>query len=210
MTLKSTTTAITLAALLSTTLSPVFAQTGSASYDTQTEMLQTADEALMAVTRARAARLALFENDIDAAKARVAEAMAEFVDAELKFNDLTIGDTEVPEGAAEFLPFDISMTLDETFTVTEEAKQALTEAGALFQSGSDDEAIETLRLASIDVNISAALLPIVDTSEQLTAAQAALDEGKYFEANLALKALEDGVVVRVFSIDAIPEQGNAE
>jgi TolA-binding protein len=202
---------LAVATLLSTSALAAFAATKPApAYATQASMLQTADEPLTAVTRAHAARLALFENDIEAAKGRLAEARAEFLDAEKKFNDLTIGDTEEPESAERFLPFDMSMALTETFQATPENTQALEKAYGMMQTGSQDEAIEVLRMASIDVNVSAAMLPIAEVTTQLQNAQNFIDEGKYYDANLALKAVEDSVVVRSFSIDAIPQQGDIE
>ena len=41
-------------------------------------------------------------------------------------------------------------------------------------------------------------------------ASALLSQGKYFEANLALKMIEDGVIVDTFEIDTIPEQGDIQ
>jgi hypothetical protein len=203
--------ALALTTLMASTALPVFAATTEApAFEMQTGMLKTADEALQAVTRAHAARLALFDNDIEAAKGRLAEAQAQFRDAEKTLNDLTIGDTEDPTNAARYLPFDMSMALTEAFTASPENQQALEKATSLMQSGASDEAVDVLRLASIDVNISAALLPVVEVSDQFEKAQTFIDEGKYYEANLALKAVEDSIVVRTFSIDAIPQQGDAE
>lgn len=199
------------AVLLSTSSLAAFAATDATpSYQTQPGMLKTADEALTAVTRAHAARQALFDNDIEAAKGRLAEARAEFLDAEKNLNDLTIGDTENPSNADRYLPFDMSMSLTEDFQATDENKQALEKAYGMMQSGAPDDAVEVLRLASIDVNVTAAMLPVANVTTQLQTAQDAIDSGKYFDANLALKAVEDSVVVRSFSIDAIPLQGDIE
>ncbi|MEZ5721481.1 MAG: YfdX family protein [Paracoccaceae bacterium] len=201
-------TALALAAFMSTgSLVAYAATTDAPAYQTQQEMLKTADEALSAITQAHAARLALFANDIEAAKTKVAAADQAFLDAEKTLNDMTIGDTEDPSNAQRYLPFDMSMTLSEDFTVTDESKEALDKANGLIQQGSTDDAIEVLRLASVDVNVTSALLPVVATTDQLEQARTLIDEGKYFEANLALKAIEDSVIVRSFSIDAIPQQG---
>ncbi len=206
-------TALALAALLSAGSVIAYAATEAAappSYETQKEMLKTADEALNAVTKAHAARLALFNDDIDTAKARLAEARSQFDNAEKGLNDLTIGDTEDPSSSAKYLPFDMSMALTEDFNATDQNKAALQKAYGLMQTGSKDDALDVLRLASIDVDVSAALLPVASTAEHLQDAQTLIDQGKYHEANLALKAVEDSVVVRSYAIDAIPQQGNIE
>ncbi len=204
---------LALAALLSTGSVVAYASTEAAAppaYKTQKEMLKTADEALNAVTGAHAARLALFNDDIDGAKARLAEARTRFDDAEKGLNDMTIGDTEDPSSSAKYLPFDMSMALTEDFSATDENKAALEKAYGLMQTGSKDDALEVLRLASINVDVSAALLPVASTAEHLQDAQTLIDQGKYHEANVALKALEDSVVVRTYAINSIPQQGNIE
>ncbi|MEC3862857.1 YfdX family protein [Mesobacterium sp. TK19101] len=207
---------VAVAMLLSTSAITAYAATTdpapvtAPSYKTQSAMLKTADEALNAVVNARAARLALFDNNIDEAKARLTKATEEFNVAEKGLNDLTIGDTEMPDNAARYLPFDMSMVLSDNFVPSEDATQALNQAGDQIKQGNTDQALETLRLASVDVNVSAALLPVADTSDQLEKAQTLMDQGKYFEANLQLKKIEDSVIIRSFSIDAIPQQGDAK
>jgi uncharacterized membrane protein len=202
---------VALAALLSTSAVAAFAATEPApAYQTQKEMLKTADEALNAVTRAHAARLALFNNDIEDAKGRLAEARADFLDAEKSFNDLTIGDTENPADGERYLPFDMSMALSETFQATDENKAALEKAYGMMKSGAQDDAVEVLRMASIDVNVSTAMLPVNGVTDNLQKAQDFIDSGKYFDANLALKAVEDSVIVRTFSLDEIPQQGDIQ
>lgn len=150
-------TALALATVLSTgALAAYAASDTTPAYPTQQAMLQTADEALNALTRVHAARLALFNNDIEAAKGR----------------------------------------------------QALDQANDLIQQGAPDDAVELLRLASVDVNVTVAMLPVVSTTGQLEAAATLIDDGKYFDANVALKAIEDSVILRRFSIDEIPQQGD--
>lgn len=211
--MKTASKVIALALATLTTTTAVVSHAANAAdpapaYETQKQMLTTADEALTALTRAHAARLALFDNDVDTAKARLSEARAAFDAAEKRLNDLTIGDTEDPVDPTAFLPFDMSMALTDHFVATEANKQALEKAYGLIQTGSPDDAVELLRLASIDVNVSAAMLPVVSASDALQRAQTSLDQGDYYQANLALKALEDSVIVRSFSIDAIPQQGD--
>lgn len=170
-------------------------------------MLKTADEALIAITRVHAARLALFNNNIEEVKARLIEATTALTKSEKDLASMAITDIGKPESKAKYLPFDMSMGMTEGFTVTEEHRSVLEKAVGLFQKGSREEAREVLRLAAIDVNISTALLPIDETTKHLAHATKLVDEGKYFEANLALKAIEDGVIVRDFLIDQIPAQG---
>lgn len=185
---------------------PAFAQ-ADAAYPTQEEFLMTADEALSALTQVHAARLALFENDVSAANTSVQGAIEALSNAEADFDAYLMQDFPSADGAYDYLPFDMSMSLSDTFVATEENALALQQAQGLFESASPDEAVEVLRLADIEVQVSVALMPYDQTRSHLAEAVADIEAGNYFEANLELKAIGDSIVVRTFAIDAIPVQG---
>lgn len=167
-------------------------------------MLQTADEALTSVTRVHAARLAIFDDRIDEAKSLIAEARTALAAAE---GSLLIADPEQAGADKTFLPFDMSMALTEGFTPTEKSRAALEQAAGLMQSQQRDEAVNVLRLAEIEINVQAALLPADQSMKRLDDATAALEKGEFHTANLALKEIEDSIILRTFSMDAVPEQG---
>ena len=83
---------------------------GSAlAYDTQDQMITAATEALEAVTQTHAARLALFENDMTAAKTYIDGAFAALSAAENDLDERMIADFDMVGAEAEYLPFDMSM-----------------------------------------------------------------------------------------------------
>jgi hypothetical protein len=216
MKLSNKIAAAALAGLMATTSIAAYAAgtdataTAPSAYATQKELLKTADEALSTVTHVRAARMALFDNKIDAAKADVAEATAALTQGETDLRALRVADIDKADAAKDYLPFDMSMALTDTYKPTIESKNALKAAQGLMTSGEKDKAIEVLRLASVDLNISAALLPEKGSLEALKQASDLIESKDYYAANLALKSIEDSVVVRSFGIDAIPEQGDIE
>ncbi len=179
-----------------------------AQYSTQKQLLKTADEALATLTNARQARLALLDNKIDVAKTHVVEATKALTEGETDLKALRVADTEKADAKPEYLPFNMSMSLSESFKATKENEAALEKAYGLMQTGDKDAAVDVLRVASIDVNISAALLPEASSMDHLKQAAELIDKKEYFAANLALKEIEDSVVVRSFSINAIPQQGD--
>jgi Ser-tRNA(Ala) deacylase AlaX len=106
-----------------------------------------------------------------------------------------------------YIPFDTSMALAEGF-VPDEAKQAaLTKANTHLEKGEKANAVEALKLANIDVSVSAAMIPAAISLKHVEDAVKLLSEKKYYEANLALKAVEDSVLVETYDINAIPAQG---
>ena len=180
-----------------------------AAYTTQKQLLKTADEALETVTNVHQARMALFEDETDLAQKHIGAAIKALTAGETDLKQLLIADTDKRDAKPEYLPFDMSMMLTDRFEATAEKKAALEKAGGLMKSGEQDAAIEVLRLASVDLDISAALLPQDVSMTHLKAAADMVKSGRYFEANRELKAIEDSIVVRTFGIDAIPVQGDA-
>ncbi len=213
MTIKTTISALTVAALVAGSGSTAFAGTQVASapeYKTQKGMLQTADEALNAVTQVHAARLALFENDIPKAKDELEIARSALIAAESDLSGKLMRDFSVADSSTNYLPFDMSMSLTEGFTATEENKLALQRAAGLFESAEPDDAVEVLKLAEIDVSIMTAMLPYEQTLTALDAAIGDIEDGDYFDANLDLKSINDSIITRSFSIDAVPSQGETK
>jgi hypothetical protein len=186
------------------------ATTEAAAYATQKELLKTADEALSTLTHVRKARMALFDNKIDVAKAEVADATKALTQGDTDFKAMRVADTEKTGATPEYLPFDMSMTLTDTFKATKENEAALEKAKGLMQTADKNAAIEVLRVAAVDLNITAAMLPESASMDLLKTAATNIDAKQYYEANLVLKSVEDGVIVRTFGIDAIPQQGDIE
>lgn len=213
MTRKTTSRAVALAAVFAAL--PLVAgtsafATSSATYPTQDHFLQTADEALGVVTRVRAARLALFDDHTDQARVELERALDILNTAEAELPSYMMRD--FPEAASEynFLPFDMSMTLTEDFQASEENAQALQQAQGLFESADPDAAVEVLKLAEIDVQVSVAMLPYETTMQGLNAAITDITSGEFYRANLDMKAIEDSIQVRTFLIDEVPAQGVTE
>ncbi|WP_317627576.1 YfdX family protein [Rhodalgimonas zhirmunskyi] len=157
----------------------------------------------------RAARLALINNDIQTARAKLEKATKAFDVSSQQWKALVVQDVTSPGDAADYVPFDVSMALGESFTATPENQKAVSEANQHMQKGDEIKALDVLRVNDVDVTLSAALLPVTETHDHLQYAMKALDEGKYFDANLALKAIDDGIIVQSYGINAIPQQGNA-
>ncbi|MEO8224165.1 MAG: hypothetical protein ABI661_05125 [Gammaproteobacteria bacterium] len=65
-----------------------------------------------------------------------------------------------------------------------------------FKVTTEKEAVEVLKAANVDLTVAAVLLP-------MNASQAHVKDA----ANLALKAVEDSVIINSYSIDSLPMQG---
>lgn len=199
-------------------LAPAFAQTASTSNDSavqaaqttgqQNQLIRTADEAYRALRNIQAARLAIFEGTPDKAAG-----LAEGIYKDLQTAQENAGNTSLPTNKSStgndvYVPFDMSMSLAEGFQPTSEKEARLTEANGLLASGNSKQAAEVLKLANIDVTVSAALIPINASVQHAKDAVDLISNNQFYEANLALKAIEDSVVIEAYGIDTIPVQGS--
>jgi len=180
---------------------PVIAASGETaeSQALATRMSEAGYQAMRAIT---GARIAIFNDKPELAKQLVTSA-AEYLDVVAK------DDTKymVSEGLAksgptsnDLVPIDGSLFVADTLVATPEKDQKLADANEKLKSGDSKAAIETLKLADIDVSMQRILMPVSATIEDVKAAKNLLDNDQFYEANLALKAAVDRLVVDTIDI----------
>lgn len=165
--------------------------------------VKTVEEAYMALREVRAARFAIFDGSSDVAKRLIDGAVERFAKANVDSNFAA----QKPKNAKadqQYIPFDTSMELSENFAPSPQNKAKVDEANGHISRGNFQKARETLKLANIDVTTSVAVVPAAMTKGHLEDAQRLMTEGKYYEANLALKSIEDSVLIDSYSVDAVP------
>ena len=74
-------------------------------------------------------------------------------------------------------------------------KEHIAKANEHFKKGRAKEAIEELRLGEINVSYTRVMMPLTATKKCLADAMQLAKEHKYYEANLSLKAAEDGLIL---------------
>ena len=109
--------------------------------------------------------------------------------------------------APSYLPFDTSISLLEGFVPQAEHQQALQRAGQKMQRGDQKGAADSLRLADIELSVSAAMIPAESSLDQVKRADELIGRQKWQEANLALKSVEDSIVVESWNYSGVPDQG---
>lgn len=171
-------------------------------------IIKTVDEAMQGLRQIHAARLAIFNGDTDVALKHVTAAEMDFMVSEQAINTHQVATTTPNSKADAYIPFEMTVGLAEGFVPTEEMAGKLREAGQQFDQGNHKNAIEVLRQAKIDVTVSAGLLPARASLVHVQDAIKLIDAKKYYEANLALKALEDSVVFESYSADTVPVQAS--
>ncbi|KMO40032.1 YfdX family protein [Methylobacterium aquaticum] len=108
-----------------------------------------------------------------------------------------------------WVPVDAQMTLGEDFVATPEKASAVTEANKSLAKGDQKRAIETLKLAHVDVQFVMAVLPLDKTTADVNQAASLIGQGKYYEANAVLKTAEDGMRFDVIDAVGLPQKATA-
>lgn len=107
--------------------------------------------------------------------------------------------------AIRWIPVDGSMTLGEDFVATPEKSASVTKANEQLKKGQKKDAMETLKLANIDVNFVLEVAPLDKTTSGIQNAAQLMSSAKYYEANQALKGVEDGMRYDTETIDEVPK-----
>ena len=145
------------------------------------------EQGLYAMRDVQVARLALFHGDPEKAKELTNEASA------LLSDDSTEWAKFAKPGKKTNL--NASVGISESYVATPEKEAAIKIANEKMAKGDKKGAMEELRLAGVGVMENQYLMPLKQTRNALADAQKLLDKKQYYEANLALKGAEDGIIV---------------
>ena len=179
------------------------------------QLLKVSQDGFAAIRAVRAARVAIFTGQpnvatemLNQAKTNL-EAAAKNAPQYAANTETTVNGTtatnETTVGAMKWILIDGQVSLAETVAVPTEKAEHIQKANQYFNNGQSKEAIEQLRLAAIDVSCTRVLMPLASTTKYVAEATKLVGQQKYYEANLALKAVEDGLVVNSSSLIEMPQ-----
>jgi hypothetical protein len=172
----------------------------------------------------RLARVAIFDGQPDQAKKYVDEAKTSI--AKAKTDDTGFMKAEAslkpPAGMAQrtaaqgdkpmqsttptaWLPVNGGLTLGEDFVATPTKAAGVAKANDQLKKGDRKQAMETLKLAEINVAFVMEVAPLDKTISGIDTAAQLIDSGKYYEGNQALKGVEDGIRFDVTDVNSGPE-----
>ena len=176
----------------------------------------------------RLARIAIFDGQADQAKKYVDEAKESIAKAKTDDTGFIKAEASLkpPAGMAQpaaaqgdkttqsttptaWLPVDGGLTLDEDFVATPTKAASVAKANDQLKKGDHKQAMETLKLAEINVALVMEVAPLDKTISGIDTAAQLIDSGKYYEGNQALKGVEDGVRYDVADVSSGPEKSSS-
>jgi hypothetical protein len=166
-------------------------------------------DGLKAFQDVRLARVAIFDGLTKQAKTYVDDAKTEIAKAKTDNTAFTKAESDLKTPAAmakpaadkaapsttpiAWIPVDGSLTLDEDYTATPDKAKGVAAANEKLKKGQSKEAMEALKLAQINAIFVTALAPMESTITGIDKAAQLVDSGQYYQANQALKGVEDGI-----------------
>lgn len=170
----------------------------------QLDNIKVSEDALMTMRNVGGARLALFDGSPDRAQiyadAAVARATATLNDADKYAVDIK----QAKIDGEKYIPFNSGLSVAESFVPNKDNIKSIAKANGQMHKGDTRKAMETLKVNGIDVALSTELLPIKTAKAQIENAANLIGEGKYYQANLILKNVENSVVTEVFNSYGTP------
>jgi hypothetical protein len=107
--------------------------------------------------------------------------------------------------AVKWLPVDGAMAIGEDYTAIPAKSAGVTKANEQLKQGDHAGAMETLRLAGVNVTFDEAVAPLDQTIKGVTTAETLLDQGEFYEANQALKGVQDGIRYDIVDMTGTPK-----
>lgn len=167
--------------------------TWSAETSNQTIISKPGQQGMEAMKDIQFARLALFRGQPESAKDLVNKAQL-LLKKDQDWSSAKAKNKKTLQSDDFYVVIDSSLMLTEDFSANDEKKKAIQKANSHLSNGDKKGAIETLHLAGIDVAETQLLMPLKQTIAKVDKAREMLNDGKYYEANLALKGAEDGII----------------
>ena len=172
------------------------------------ELIRTSSEVALAMRYLRNARLKIVDGLPRNARVFAAAALAR-MDAALANDNLCVLDIREASnalGAGEaYVPFIANLAIVDDVVPNEAKSKYLRLANEYLHKGEPWNAIHALRRGKIEVVMTSEMVPLKSARARVASAVRRIRAGRYVEAKLDLKMVEDSVVIETFGIDEIPE-----
>lgn len=192
------------------------------------DLIKVSRDAFLSMRNLHNARLAIFNGQpgqattfVDAAVTRIGAA----ADEAQKY----AVDIKAPKDEDLYVPFEGNYTVLDSLKPVENAKaepdgkktenvakaenhakpEPMAKADEPQKQDDSASAAEQLKLSEVDIAVSTGLIPVNFAKAHIERASKLVGEGKFYEANLELKAVEDAMLVQTVTLDETPKAKDA-
>lgn len=181
---------------------------------TDADVVQMSHEGFVAATNIQAARDDINDGNYAAAMDRLRASRAALKLVQKEDVPVTVTSTvdvgkkessETETFRTDLVPISAHFVVGETVSATPEKAKHIAKARQHMAKGNTKAAMAEYKLADVSVSLERVAMPLAKTQEQVATALDQLKARKYHDANLTLKAAEDGLVYSVITaIEPLP------
>lgn len=179
------------------------AQTEQKTAKSETELVKVSEDTMLSMRYVNDARLALFNGKLDMARTDIDAALTRINTAVDEAEQYAM-DVKAPRQDDWYVPFDTQITMLDVYDRDDAKADAPKTKSAHHRShGNKDQTDAMLKLDEVDLAVSAGLVPVKFAKQQIVDASDLFNKGDYFKANLALKAIDDAIVIQTIAADDV-------
>ena len=169
------------------------------------DLVKVSQDALLSMRDIHNARLAIFDGNTDQAQTYVDAAKTRIDIAENEANKYAL-DVKAPKADDSYVPYDTTLTVMDSFEPQgTRARHMPTAAQKHHHHSKQQKGEDTLKLSETDVVLSTNMIPVDFAKQHINEASSLVKEGKYYDANLALKAVDDSVFIQSYALENVPK-----
>jgi hypothetical protein len=180
------------------------------------DLMRLSNDGFQAMRAVRSARIAIFNGNpkiakemLDKAKvslhAAAKDAPIFVVDVKTGVKGEVVNDT-VSVDQLNLIPIDGQIVLADSFVDSPAKKAHIDKSNQHISKGESKQAIDELKLAEVDATFSRVLMPLQSTTRLVDDAAKLVTDEKFYQANLALKAAEDGLRFDSVALSEAPKK----
>ncbi|QXX74038.1 YfdX family protein [Methylovirgula sp. HY1] len=175
-------------------------------------VLKFSEDGNAALRDIEAARLAIFTSDPKVALDLIKNAQAEIGKAEKAGASMSAGSTAGAAGAQSapgkiaMIPVDGQLVVADDFVPTKEKQAHIANANKNIGNGDHKQALKELHLGEVEIIYNRLWMPVARAEKHLDQAVALIGEQKYYEANLALKAIGGSLTIESVALTEVPKK----
>jgi len=167
---------------------------------TNRDLDRASDDTMLTMRDVHEARIAIFNGEMDAARTHV-DAAETRVNAAVNEAKSYARDVNKADQDDWYIPYDTNLAVVDTFHPMKiKTAQSDAKKGAHQQRNGAKNQQEQFTLNEEDIALSAGLVPVKFAQQQIAQASILLAKGDYYQANLALKAVDDAVMIQTYAV----------
>lgn len=114
-------------------------------------------------------------------------------------------DVKAPKANDSYVPYDAEMTVMDSFQANGNHSTKIARVTKHKHQSEKPNKNDTLKLTDTDVVLSTDMVPVNFAKAHIDHASTLINQGKYYQANLALKAVDDAVFVQSYALEDVPK-----